>query len=317
MNNLGFDDITLVPRVISRIVSRDDISLKTKFNNSCNLSCPIIASPMKDVCNGRIAKKVNELGGLGIIHRFNSIEEQCKEFLSVKSVCACAIGLDDMDRFMALHDIGCQIFCIDTANGANYRVEKFVKQISHFPIDLIIGNVASKECYEWAQSLPCVRGIRTGISGGTACTTKNATGICYGMVSSIQECASVKNNKVLLIADGGIREPADMCKAIALGADVVMLGSTIAATFDSPADLIVKDNKFYKVYHGSASFNIQKAHRNNQKYIEGAKRLLEFNDESLESMFNRFCNGLRSCMSYFNAMNIEEFRRNVNIVWNE
>ncbi len=114
-----------------------------------------------------------------------------------------------------------------------------------------------------------------------------------------------------MIADGGIGEPADMCKAIACGADIVMLGGAIAKTTDSPAELIKKDGVFYKVYHGSASFEIQKRTR----YIEGRTRLLDYEGETLESLIARFCDGLRSSMSYFNARNLEEYRNNVSFVY--
>jgi len=322
MRSLGFDDITLVPTVVSTIDSRSDITTKVQCKG-IDLNVPIVAAPMKDVCDGEVAHKLNLLGGLGIIHRFMSIDEQIKEWersscpiksnsdkLAYGSACAIGVNGDSLERFERLYKSGCRVFCFDTANGANTKVEKAIRNIESYDIDLIVGNVASKECYAWLDSMPNVRAIRVGIAGGAACTTKNATGINYGMVSSIMECASVKKN-TLLIADGGIREPSDMCKALAVGADLVMLGSCIATTTDSPAEIVKQDGKLVKVYHGSASFEIQKEYRNNPKYIEGRVRFLEYEGESLEDLVTRFSDGLRSCMSYFNARNLAEFRRNV------
>ena len=93
-----------------------------------------------------------------------------------------------------------------------------------------------------------------------------------------------------------------------------MLGSIIANCSDSPAEILKRDGKWFKVYHGSASFEIQKEYRNNPKYIEGRTRLLEYDGESLEGLITRFHDGIRSCMSYFNAKNLEEFRKNITIV---
>lgn len=304
-----FCDISLVPRVISTIESRNDIVINIPF---CNISSPIIASPMKDVCDGKVASIMNELGGLGIIHRFSNIESQSEEYEIAHCNCACAIGVngDYLDRFNTLYDIGCRIFCIDTANGASTRVEKAIYNISRGDVDIIVGNVASKECYKWLEQFDRVKCIRVGIAGGAACTTKNATGIYHKMASCIRECALVKT-RTLLIADGGIKEPADFCKALALGADLVMLGSGICNTSDSPAEIINREGKLYKVYHGSASFEIQKDYREKPRYIEGRTRILEYEGESLEGLITRFCDGLRSSMSYFNARTLEEFRKNV------
>lgn len=307
---LNFDDVDLIPRVISTIDSRDGLDTSVQFGD-IKLSIPIIASPMKDVCNGNIANKMNKLGGLGIIHRFMSIEEQVKEY-KIGGLCGCAIGVngDCLERFQLLYKNGCKIFCIDTANGANIQVERICRQLSQYnDIKLIVGNIVSKECYQWLDNLPNVMAIRVGIAGGSACTTKNATGVHRGIISAIQECASIKKN-TLLIADGGIREPQDVCKAIAYGADLVMLGSIIANTLDSPAEIINKDGQLYKVYHGSASFDIQQQYREIPKYIEGKTRLFPYDGESLDNVISRFCDGLRSSMSYFNAKTLSEFRHN-------
>jgi IMP dehydrogenase len=310
MKEIGFNDVVLIPRVISEISSRDCIEININFNEGLFLRSPIIASPMKDVCNGKIAKEMYSLGGLGIIHRFMTIEEQVNEF-KIGGICGCAIGINEdfFDRFLRLYNEGCKIFCIDTANGANMRIKSVLDKLANFSINLIIGNVASKECYSWLQGFPNVTAIRVGIAGGAACTTKNATGISRGMISCIQECATVKKD-TLLIADGGIQEPSDMCKAIAFGADMVMLGSAIAATKESPARLIESNGKLYKMYHGSASFEIQKGYKN-PKYVEGCIRYLEYNKETLKELNDRFCEGFKSSMSYFNALTIEKFRENI------
>ncbi len=316
MKSLDFDDVCLVPRVISEIESRDEIKIQVNLGRT-QLTCPIIASPMKDVCDGNVAKEMHRLGGLGIIHRFSSIEEQVEEFKKCPEA-GCAIGVIDdyYERFTALFDQGCRTYIIDVANGASSRVRQTTEKLANYPIDLIAGNVASKECYEWLESLPNVISIRCSIATGKSCTTKNATGICRGVFSTIQECASVKK-KTILIADGGISEPSDMCKAIAAGADCIMLGNLIANTKESPAKIEVRNDRTVKVYRGSASFHIQKDYKEVPKYIEGTTRYLEHSGQSIEQLLTRFNEGLRSSMSYFNARTLEEYRKNVTFEFRE
>lgn len=153
----------------------------------------------------------------------------------------------------------------------------------------------------------------------SACTTKNATGIYDKPISLISECYRVKQLRQFgtkIIADGGISEPSQFVKSIAAGADFVMLGSEIAKTTDSPAELLkipIVNNefKFYKVYHGSASEDTQKLYRNKIKYIEGRSKLLDFHNEPLIKVINRYMEGLRSSMSYFDARSLIEYREKV------
>lgn len=309
----GYQDIGLVPRILSTIESRDDLNIELKLAH-INLKSPIIASPMMDVCDGMVSSIMRSSGGIGIIHRFMSIDDQVIEYNKCHdSACAIGVNSESIDRYNKLYQNGCRIFCIDTANGANTRVLKTIESMKHSDTSIIVGNVASKECYSILEQFDNVKAIRVGIAGGSACTTKNATGIYRGMLSAIYECASVKK-KTILIADGGINEPSDMCKSIAFGADMIMLGGILAATKESPAEVIQKDNKLYKVYHGSASFEIQREYREKPKYIEGTTRLLEFKNESIIDVINRFMDGFKSSMSYFNSRSISEYRNNIDYI---
>lgn len=310
---LDYKDISIIPSEISEIESRStDIktnSLLGKFN--CKI--PIIGSPMKDVCNGHSVNKLIELGCFGIIHRFNTVDEQIIEF-NTNKLAACAIGIngDYLERFQLLYKNGCRLFCIDVANGASIFVEKTINQLLkiHNDICFIVGNVASPKTYKWCSSLPNVIGVRVGIAGGKACTTRNSTGVYCPMFSLIQECKSIKEeNDACIIADGGINEPQDFCKAIIAGADFIMLGSVLSKATDSPAESIFKDGAFYKIYHGSASFDIQKIYKDSPKYIEGKTILLD-STETIEQIITRFHDGLVSSMSYLNAKSILLYQKN-------
>jgi IMP dehydrogenase len=317
--SLELSDVFLIPRVVSEIESREKISTSMCIGTK-PIFVPIIASPMKDVCDKNSLNTLIKLGCYGIMHRFCSIDEQA-QIISENKFVGAAIGIngDCMERYKALVDAGCTTFCVDVANGANITIrkaiDKFIENNSnkHKP-EFIVGNVASAECYFYLANTPQIVGIRTGIAGGSACSTKNATGVYHPMASLILECKRFKeeyNLKAKIIADGGIKEPQDFCKAIALGADCVMMGSTLAAAIDSPAELIKRDGRFYKVYHGSASFEIQKLYRDKPRYIEGKTTLLDFNNENLEQIIQKYSDGLRSSMSYFNAKDIEEYQKNI------
>jgi len=315
---LDYDDIVLIPRVISSIESRDksEIDIGVTLSDNIRLKVPIMASPMKDVCDGAVANKIWRLGCFGIIHRFMSTEDQIVEFKKIEPghYCACALGIngDFYERFQGLYKAGCRSFCLDVANGASIYVKRAVEKISqeHSDIVIIVGNVASKECYKWLDEIKAITAIRVGIAGGKACTTKNATGVACGMISAIIECATVREN-TLLIADGGIREPQDVCKAIACGADLVMMGSVIAVSEDSPAETTKVNGQMVKMYHGSASFSIQKHYKEKPKYIEGRTVGLEYTGENLEEIVTRFSDGLISSMSYFDARTIKEYQNNI------
>lgn len=310
------NDVYLVPNVVSHIRSRSSANVDTSVMlGEHKLGIPIIGSPMKDVCDGSSGDILLNLGCFGIIHRFCSVEKQVHEFNKNKNLGA-AVGIngDFLERFQALNSVGCKIFCLDVANGASVVVSEAIEELLKInpSTSFIVGNVASSENYLWLSKIKNVIGVRVGIAGGSACTTRNATGVYCPMASLIMECKSVKRDGMpLIIADGGIKEAQDVCKCLALGADITMLGSTLAGASDSPAELIKQDGLYYKVYHGSASFGIQQVRSEKPpKYIEGKTKLLEFNNETLEQIVSRFADGLRSSMSYFNSKTIKEFQTN-------
>jgi IMP dehydrogenase len=312
---LGYKNISLISRQISTIGSRDDINISVEIFPGCILTTPIITAPMKDVCDWKVAKEIRRLGGIGILHRFCSIKEQLEEYRKVATECICAVGLNDFDRIDALYVEGCRYFCLDVANGANLKVKEALEEYNKYfrrPF-WIVGNVVSKEGYKWCQSIKNVWGIRTGVSGGLACSTRSSTGIFHPPVNLLTECSTVKTYSSM-IADGGIEKPMDACKAIILGSNAVMLGSLICSTQDSPAEIVERDGKFFKVMHGSSSYDIQKIYKNKPKYIEGKTVLIPYKEETLEELVNRFMQGLRSSMSYFNAKTLDEYRKNIDYI---
>jgi len=312
---LHYHNVNLISRKISEFNSRDDAFILSEIFGK--RYCPIIASPMKDVCNGRIASTMERNGCFGIIHRFMTISEQVNEVvLSEIRTPVCAIGIngDYIDRYKALLGQGVNHFCIDVANSSSVKVKNAVKELLNIsPAKFIVGNSVSVEGVNYYNDMPEVEAIRVGVAGGLGCTTRNTTGVFHPMVNLLLEC---RNTDKVIIADGGIKEPRDYCIALACGADFVMFGSLIARTQDSPAELIDKDGKQYKLYHGSASYENQKNYKAIPRYIEGRSVLLDYDNEQLGDLIVRFNDGLRSSMSYCNAFDLQEYRNNVEVIRN-
>lgn len=159
----------------------------------------------------------------------------------------------------------------------------------------------------------------------SVCETKTETGVYVPMVSSINECWQEKiemlvskkynpDHLPLIIADGGIQTPSDMCKALAVGADMVMCGSVFAGTEEAPGQVHNIDGDLIKLYQGAASFGVQKNHRDKEPdYVEGKESFVPYKGK-VKKILNRFSAGLKSSMSYMNALNLHEYKRNVDVI---
>lgn len=313
-----YGDIHLISRQISEVNSRDSVDTSVTFCGA-KLEVPIVASPMKDVADVKGAIDIVEAGAFVFLHRFNTIAEQVKMFAAVNKIslsvgCALGINGDFQERLEALYHAGCRRFCLDVANSANKNIEPAIyaiKELSPYN-HVVVGNVMSREGFEYNSRLPCVKAVRVGVGGGAGCTTTNATGLYHPAASLISECATKRSyGNTLIIADGGLREPGDMCKALAMGADVVMLGSALAGCTNSAAPI----QSGYKVFSGSASEKIQESYRE-PRYIEGQTIRLPSNEENMSQLIKRWQDGIRSCMSYCGATNISDFRIKVDYVVN-
>jgi IMP dehydrogenase len=152
-----------------------------------------------------------------------------------------------------------------------------------------------------------------GLAGGSVCETRTETGVYTPTPYAVAEAVRVRR-RALIIGDSGIRTPADMCKLLALGADVVMVGSALAGTREAPGRVIVVDEKKYKIMRGAASFSVQQqAGRDDPLYIEGAETLVPYKGRAGD-VIERYLAGLRSSMSYMDARSLEEYRANVSVM---
>ncbi len=326
---LGYDDVSLIPTQISTLSSRAEADTSVQFG-PIKLKVPIIAAPMSDVCDLTMAHELALLGALGIHHRnpLTAVRRPPNnpDYLKMGFALSPRLLGPNLKYVRNLYDRGCRIICLDTANGASEMVRRAIGTVKDkYPdIFIITGNVASVETFvaleDWGADA-----IRVGIAGGSVCETRTETGIYSPMASVIEKVANhgyVRSggmwiglgHKALLIADGGIRKPADLVKALALGADACMLGGALAGTKESPGEILKIDGKLYKKLRGAASFGVQKEGGNVQgEYNEGSETVVPYVG-AVEKVINRFSAGLRSSMSYHNARTLTEFRERVKIV---
>jgi len=232
---------------------------------------------------------------------------------------------DYLERAEALVAAGAGLLVIDVAHGFAGHVMRPIKNVrEHFgDLPLVIGNVADGPGYRGmieAGGSGC--GVRVGIGGGSACDTRQIAGSGMPMITSIQSCAiAAKEVGGTIIADGGIRVPADLAKAIGAGANTAMLGSLLAAATEAPGDVVIRNGQRRRVYRGMASLeaNEERARIEGRELSEeftpeGIESDVAYNGESAEEIIRPLIGGLKSGMSYHGASNIEEFHEKAHFV---
>jgi len=305
--SLTYDDISLIPTEVSRIKSRKEVETSSKILD-LNLTLPVISSPMESVTGIEMAIELQSLGCIGIVNRFDSsLNEIMNNSNGRRKINAISIALTTpLDTLKKLAEKR-KVICIDTANAANKQVLKKTEQIkSKIEIKVIVGNIAHgaslKELVDAGAD-----GVRVGIGSGSVCSTSIQTGIGIGQVSSILDVYFAREklkSEIAIIADGGIKGAGDVAKAIALGADAVMLGRLLAGTRETPGEVIRYNDQLWKKYRGSASFGVKMKN----EFIEGEETMVSYKG-AVANVVNAISDGLRSSMSYMNCKSIEELRK--------
>lgn len=320
-----YDDVYTVPKY-SEIFHRGGISLETRLSRNYKLRTPIVASPMDTVCEYQMAAKLGELGGIGFIHRFISIEKQAAmvDMLNENYTAGAAIGVtgDYMDRAKALIKAGVNVLLLDVAHGdhlltksALSELKSYIKsQDLSYPVDIIAGNVATADAVrhlvDWGAD-----GIRCGIGGGSMCSTRVQTSCGVPNITAILDCCynDAFYNDIPIMADGGIRTSGDMVKALACGASTIMLGSLLAGTTETPGEIIKDGSKMMKSYRGSASYESKLLRGEKPSNIEGAATVVPYKGD-LEPLYQSWIDGIKSGLSYSGVGNLEQFRNRAEFV---
>ena len=321
---LTFDDVTLAPKYSEILPS--EVNTNVSLSKNLKLKIPILTSAMDTVTESQMAIAIAESGGIGIIHRNLKIDNQIKEIRKVKSkklLVGAAVGTGPLE-YKRAHTIlkeNIDLIVIDTAHGHTKKVADIIKKIKKIKpkkTSLCAGNVATTEAAKFLVRLG-VDIIKVGIGPGSICTTRLVAGIGVPQLSAILEVKKgVKTSKVSIISDGGIKFSGDIVKALAAGADSVMIGSLFAGTKESPGKIIKKNGKLFKSFRGMGSIGamnkgsadryFQKKQKDSTKYVpEGVEGFVKYKG-LVNKIIYQLIGGLKSSMGYLGSKKIITLR---------
>ena len=321
---LTFDDVTLAPKYSEILPS--EANTEVTLTKNLKLKIPIMTSAMDTVTESKMAIAIAKNGGIGVIHRNLEIKKQISEIKKVKKqklLVGAAVGAapKEFTRAKKIIQEGVDLIVVDTAHGHTKKVAEiinFIKKIKNSKIALCAGNIATPEAAKFLIKLG-VDIIKVGIGPGSICTTRLVAGIGVPQLSAILDVRnSIKNKKVKIISDGGIKYSGDLAKAFAAGADAVMIGSLFAGTDEAPGKLIKRNGKLFKNFRGmgsvgamnkgSADRYFQSKQKDTSKYVpEGVEGFAKYKGK-VDSIIFKLIGGLRSSMGYLGSKQIKYLR---------
>ena len=285
---LTFDDVLLLPRYSKILPSETDLSIK--LSKKINLKIPFISSAMDTVTESKMAVALAKEGGMGIIHRNLNIKSQSKEVEKVKKknlIVGAAIGTGEENLLRAknLINAGADLIVIDTAHGHSKKVLSMLENLkkNNLKTPICVGNIATaeaaKQLYNSGADI-----IKVGIGPGSICTTRMVAGIGVPQISAIMSVKKVLNKKnIKIISDGGIKFSGDLVKALAAGADAIMMGSIFAGTDESPGKKFKINNKVYKRYRGMGSIGAMSSGSSDRYFQSKQSDISKYVPEGVES----------------------------------
>ena len=317
---LTFDDVTLVPKYSEVLPSEVDTSIK--LTNFLKLKIPLLSSAMDTITENKMAIAIAKAGGIGIIHRNLDVKKQIIEIKKVqkqKLLVGAAVGTGpkEFKRVEQILRENVNMIVVDTAHGHTKKVGEIIKKIKKIKspsVSLCAGNVATPDAANYLIKLG-VDIVKVGIGPGSICTTRLVAGIGVPQLSAILDVRNgIKKKKVGIIADGGIKFSGDIAKALAAGADAVMIGSLFAGTDEAPGKVIKKNGKFLKSFRGMGSIGAmnkgsadryyQSKQKDKSKYVpEGVEGFVKYKGK-VNKIFYQLLGGLKSSMGYLGAKKI-------------
>ncbi len=329
MLGLTYDDVLLLPGPSEVVPS--EVETGTWLTRKIKLQIPLVSSAMDTVTESQMAIALSKAGGIGIIHRNLSIDDQVTHVKLAKNVglvgAAVGVGEDGFKRAQAIIDAGVDVVVVDTAHGHHRAVLEAIERVKKFAPDtqVIGGNIATRS---GAQALinAGADGVKVGVGPGSICTTRVVAGVGVPQITAIMEANKACSKAgVPLIADGGLQYSGDIVKAIVAGANTVMLGSLFAGCDESPSELVEIDGVKFKVYRGMGSLGAMQSRGEQKSYSkdrymqddvlsedklvpEGIEGKIKYRGP-VSSVIHQLVGGLRSGMGYAGAPDIENLRR--------
>ena len=331
----SFDDVLLVPQESGVVPS--EVTLSTRLTKNITLNIPVMSAAMDTVTESKMAIAMAQYGGLGVIHKNMTIEQQADLVKAVKAkkvdldeypnsaldktgnlLAAAGVGVskDMEERVKALIEAGVDVLIVDSAHGHSANVMKTVKYIkANYTIDVIAGNVATAKGTR-ALIEAGADAVKVGIGPGSICTTRIVSGVGVPQITAIADAAEeATKHGIPVIGDGGIKHSGDITKAIGAGASVVMLGSMLAGHSESPGEIITRDGMKFKAYRGMGSLGAMYKGSGDRYGQEGASKFVPEGVEALtpfkgaiHDTLYQLLGGLRSGMGYCGYQTIDELR---------
>lgn len=333
----SFEDVILLPGFSK--VEPKEVDLKTMFSKNIQLNIPVVSSPMDTVTEEEMAIALALHGGIGVIHRNCSIEEEVEMVKKVKNFkanqgsavrdkngklrVAAAVSPFDIERAKALSKY-VDALVIDVAHFHNENVIEATRKIAkEVNVDIVIGNLGTREgVLDAVSRIEEVAGLRVGIGSGSVCITTEITRAGAPTLFAVAQAADALEElglEIPIIADGGIRSPGDVVLSIAFGASCAMLGYILAGCKESPSPIKVINGKIFKLHRGMGSKSAREKRMVIDRYAASSKEIPEGIEAWIpykgdaSSVISEFVAGIRAAIGYAGASSIKEVKEKAKV----
>jgi IMP dehydrogenase len=287
-----FDDVLLVPQYSE--LERGDIDISSKLFGF-DMRVPVISSPMDSISGLKMLQALLAYGTIGIHHRYCDLKtlEIADKFGGI--AVSPSIGIDFLETLMQDGEPH-HIFCMDVAHGYTKRNLEFCRQLVQMGANVISGNIVTEDAAEAYLKIG-VRTLRVGIGAGSACITRQVTGVGFPQLSAVQCVRNAVGNDAIIISDGGHRNTGDIVKSLAFGADFVMLGGMLAGTDEAETGTY---------FRGMASREAL-SERKREYFVEGISKEVPHKG-SVITVLGKIKNAIETACYYIGASSLKELR---------